>query len=306
MKKIGLSIFILLLWSAPLIGQHSILPLWPSPTSKLADTIIQREIGRWITYVGNPTIEVYLPSQKNANGKAMVICPGGGYRGLAYDWEGTIVAKWLNAKGIAAIVLKSRLPDRSLSGVKRHSIPFTDACRAVRTVRYNAQKWNIKKNQIGIMGFSAGGHLASTVGVHSDSDTSIESPLTMDEISNESAKPNFVALIYPVISMEPNITHKESKNALIGDQPDKATANYYSTEHHINPSTPPTLLIHASDDKGVIVDNSLVFYQNLVSNNVYAEMHIYPKGGHGFGMGFHFGHVQHWPERLINWLESIP
>ncbi len=305
MKKILLLLLITYCVMGSSRAQNQILPLWPKTKIANEDTIIHRDIGRWITYVATPTIEVFLPSKTNANQKAFLICPGGGYRGLAYDWEGTAVAKWLNSKGIAGIVLKSRLPDRTIEGEKRHAVAFTDACRAMKLVRHHAKSWNIDPNQIGILGFSAGGHLAATVAVHADAPNAIEIPTVDDQIQKLKGKPNFVTLIYPVISMDTSITHMGSRNSLLGQEISEALVKYYSTELNIDETTPPTLLIHASDDKAVVVNNSLEFYQNLVKHNVYSEMHIYPKGGHGFGLGLNFEHVQTWPQRLAEWLESI-
>lgn len=250
--------------------------------------------------VQSPEIAVFLPAKKTATGQAIIICPGGGYAYLSYNWEGSDVAKMLNAKGIAAIVLKYRLPN-SKSNIKPYLSPLLDAKRAMRTVRYDADKWNIKKNQIGIMGFSAGGHLASTLATQFDEGDKNAT----DPVEQQSSRPDFAVLIYPVISMSKKIMHVGSRNNLIGEHADTSLANLYSSELHVTNQTPPTFLVHATDDKTVPVENSLLFYQALKDHNVPAEMHIFPKGGHGFGLGLGKGSLEKWPDLLIDWLRGL-
>jgi len=279
--------------------------LWPSgniPNYKKTAEVEKRDttgIVR-ISLVQQPGIEVYLPSKQSANGQAIVICPGGGYGILAYDWEGTDIAKWLNSKGIAAIVLKYRLPN-SKSNVVPQLSPLLDAQRALRTVHANAQKWNIKKNQIGIMGFSAGGHLASTAGTHFDNGDANAA----DSVDRLTSRPDFMILMYPVISMSKTYMHQGSRNNLIGANPDTALAKYYSNDLQVTKETPPTFIVHATDDAGVPVENSLSFYQALKTNKVAAEMHIYPYGGHGFGLAVGKGYLNTWTDRCIDWLTSL-
>ncbi|BAX78451.1 alpha/beta hydrolase [Labilibaculum antarcticum] len=285
--------------------QSNIIKLWPNqiPNSQKSNEkeIIESTGIIRISKVQNPTLEVFLPAKNNANGQAVVICPGGGYGILAYDWEGTDIAKWLNSKGIAAFVLKYRLP-QSKSVIESNKAPLQDAIRALKTVRYNADKYNISKDKIGVMGFSAGGHLASTLGTHYN-----ESMYTsVDAIDTVSARPDFMALIYPVISMKDGITHKGSRRNLLGDSPSDEMINYFSNELKVTKDTPPTFLIHASDDNAVPVQNSLLMYQALISNGVYTEMHIYPKGGHGFSFGFQREHVSSWTDLFCTWMQSIP
>ncbi|WP_421875310.1 alpha/beta hydrolase [Marinoscillum sp.] len=278
--------------SSTVFSQNYVLPLWqndipnakPSAEVEFADS---SNIVR-ISHVQNPTIEVYLPSKRNTTGQSVVICPGGGYKYLAYDWEGTDIAKLLNAQGIAGIVLKYRLPDND-SNLEPHKSPLMDAQQAMKVVRMNASKWNLDPDKVGVMGFSAGGHLASTLGTHFDEDS----------------RPNFMVLIYPVISMQEGITHMGSRNNLLGENPSQDLIDYYSNEKQVTANTPPTFLIHASDDKSVLVDNSLTFYKGLIKNGVAAEMHIYPNGGHGFGLGYEKGYTGSWTERLFDWLESM-
>lgn len=279
--------------------------LWPSgniPNYKKTNQVEKSDttdIVR-ISQVQQPSITVYLPATKSATGQAIVICPGGGYAILAYDWEGSDVAKWLNAKGIAAIVLKYRLPNATSNIVPQLS-PLLDAQRAIRMVRANAFKWNIKKEQVGIMGFSAGGHLASTAGTHFDAGN----PNAPDTVDRFSSRPDFMILMYPVITMSKSYMHQGSRNNLIGAHADSVLAAYYSNELQVTKETPPTFIVHATDDTGVPVENSLYFYQALKTNKVLAEMHIYPNGGHGFGLAIGKGYLETWTDRCIDWLRSL-
>lgn len=284
--------------------QESTVSLWPEghPDFQVANNIethVKDEI-LWIENVQVPALEVFLPSKQNATGKAVVICPGGSYQGLAYDLEGTDIAKSLCAKGIAAFVLKYRLPT-SGSSQEGCKIPLQDAQRAMRIVRHNSKTWNIAKSQIGIMGFSAGGHLASTVGTHFDAKESS----IFDKVDTLSAKPDFMALIYPVITMKSGYTHEGSRNNLIGETPVKDLIDYYSNEGHVNKNTSPAFIVHASDDSSVNVMNSILFYQALEKAGVAAELHIYPEGGHGFGLAIGQNYLKTWIERFVEWLNQL-
>lgn len=286
-------------------AQEVSLPLWPAgkvPNYKTTNEKEKRdstEIVR-ISLVQEPDIAVYLPSKRNATGQAVVVCPGGGYGVLAYNWEGTDVAKWLCSKGIAAIVLKYRLPN-SKSNIVAHQSPLMDAKRAMRLVRYHAPKWNIKKDKVGVMGFSAGGHLASTLGTHFDAGNATAT----DSIEQFSSRPDFMVLVYPVITMKEKYMHAGSRNNLIGNNGDTALANFYSNDLQITKNTPPTFLVHASDDSGVPVENSLSFYLALKNNGIPAEMHVYPKGGHGFGLAIGRGYLETWTDRCMDWLREL-
>ncbi|WP_224999454.1 alpha/beta hydrolase [Cesiribacter sp. SM1] len=287
------------------MSQHLELPLWESnvPNYRQTDeTEVQEstEIVR-ISKVQQPAIEVFLPSKRNATGQAVVVCPGGGYGVLAYDWEGTDIAKWLNSKGIAAVVLKYRLPN-SKSAVVRHEVPLQDAQRAMRLTRAHAQDWNINADKVGIMGFSAGGHLASTLGTHFDQKMASDAGDAVDKLS---ARPDFMVLIYPVITMKETYTHKGSRNSLLGEKPDQKLVDLYSNELQVKPNTPPTFIVHSTDDGGVPVENSLLFYQALKNNNIPVEMHIYPTGGHGYSLALNRGYLQTWPDRLYDWLQNL-
>ncbi len=282
--------FNLSLWPDGEIPNHR-----PSGEQEAADT---SDIIR-IRLVQHPGIAVYLPSKKNATGQAVVICPGGGYHILAYDWEGLDIAKWLNSHGIAAIVLKYRLPV-SKSNIIPHKSPLMDAQRAMRMVRHNATAWNINPQKIGIMGFSAGGHLASTLSTHFDQGN----PAHSDPIERHSCRPDFSILMYPVISSDPAISHKGSFNALLGENPDPDLLEYYSNERQVTAETPPAILIHSADDKGVPVENSIVYFTALRKHNIPAEMHVYPYGGHGYSLAIGQGYLSSWTNRVIDWLKS--
>lgn len=303
MKKLSLLLFLFLIMCSTAFSQH-VMPLWPDeiPNSKETDV---SEIHEYddilrIQQVQTPTLEIYLPAKKHSTGRGVVICPGGGYTLLAYDWEGTDIAKWFNSKGIAAFVLKYRLPI-SDSVVIPNEAPLQDAKRAIRTVRANAEKWNVNSDDIGVMGFSAGGHLASTLGTHFNSDDNFEK----DDIDNLRARPDFMILVYPVITMKEPFTHQGSKNNLLGKNPDEKMVEYYSNETQVTKETPPTFLVHATDDGAVPVENSLMFYNALKETGHLPEMHIYPKGGHGFALALGKEHLQGWTERLYEWMESL-
>lgn len=284
-------------------AQNQVVKLWDEiPNSKQTseeEQIYKADIIR-VALVKEPILEIYLPPKRIASDKAVIICPGGGYRHLAYDWEGIEIAKWFNTKGISAFVLKSRLP-LSKSLVVPYEAPLQDAQRAMRWVRFNADKFNISPDKIGVIGFSAGGHLASTLGTQFNAPNNFrEQPL--DTIS---AQPNFMVLVYPVITMQDDYTHKGSQKNLLGENASNDLKTRYSNELHVTQNTPPTFLIHSTDDKSVPVENSLKFYQALKNSDVKAEMHIYPYGGHGFGLAIGKGYLQDWTNRLEDWLLSI-
>ncbi len=253
-----------------------------------------------ISNVQIPDITVYLPSKRNATGQAVIICPGGGYSILAYDWEGSDIAKWLNANGIAAIVLKYRLPG-SKSNIIRHKSPLLDAQRAMRLTRFFAEKWNINPKQIGIMGFSAGGHLASTLSVRFDHGD----PQHPDPVEQQSCRPDFSLLIYPVISSNPEYSHKGSFKNLISDDTSDPLYHYFSNELHVTKETPPAILIHSADDHSVPAENSMVYFRALKNKGVSAELHVYPYGGHGYSLAIEKGYLSTWPDRCIEWLKHI-
>lgn len=246
-----------------------------------------------INKVVEPTLMPFLVENNSTKNAAVVICPGGGYSGLAIDKEGIKVAKWFNSIGVSAFVLKYRLPSDEIMKDKTIG-PLQDAQEAIRTVRRNPEKWNLDANKIGIMGFSAGGHLASTASTH-------YLDKVYDSKENVSARPDFSMLIYPVISMENGITHDGSKNSLLGKKASADLIAKYSNEKWVNENTPPTFLVHATDDGSVPVENSINYYLALKKNKVPAEMHIYENGGHGFGLGTK-GTNTDWSASLEHWL----
>ncbi|MDL5513047.1 alpha/beta hydrolase [Arenibacter sp. M-2] len=286
---------------------QEIIPIWKNGVvntkeSDEMETIIEETDDiLLIAKVQKPTIEVYLPSKRNATGQAVVICPGGGYTVLAYDWEGTDIAKWLNSRGIAAFVLKYRLPN-SKSIAQRNEAPLQDAQRALRLVRHNAKKWNINAEKIGVMGFSAGGHLASTLGTQFDR----ESFSKKDEIDSLSARPNFMILLYPVITMKEPYANEGSKLNLLGQNPSDEVIMEYSSELQVKNNTPPTFIVHSADDTAVPIENSLFFFKALNEKGVAAEMHIYPSGGHGYSLASGDKYLQTWVNRLEDWLNNLP
>ncbi|MCM4167458.1 Acetyl esterase [Arenibacter antarcticus] len=287
-----------------IFSQNSVLPLWPKeiPNSIKSDEIeeiVNENILR-ISKVQTPTIEVYLPAKKIATGQAVLIFPGGGYGILAYDWEGTDFAKLLNSKGIAGIVVKYRLPS-SKSATEKHKVPLQDAQRAMRLVRSKAMEWNIDSNNIGIIGFSAGGHLASTLGTHYNEAVYAK----QDEIDQLSARPDFMTLAYPVITMGEINTHGGSRKNLLGENPSQKMVDHFSNELQVTVDTPPTFLVHATDDTAVPVENSLLFYAALRKSKVAAEMHIYPTGGHGFALGLSDPHLASWTDQWIGWMSGL-
>ncbi len=286
-------------------AQNSTIPLYPDGKTPNYRHSGEKEVRETtdilrISLVQSPDIAVFLPLKRNATGQAVVICPGGGYGILAYEWEGTEVAKWLNAKGIAAIVLKYRLPNAK-SNITPHLSPLLDAKRAMRIVRANAAAWNIDKARIGVMGFSAGGHLASTLLTQFDEGDKTSA----DSIERQSSRPDFGVLVYPVITMIKPVMHEGSRNSLIGPNPDAALATQYSSELQVKKETPPTFLIHAMDDALVPVENSLLFFGTMKEKGVTGELHVYPKGGHGFGLGLGQGAVEAWTDLCLAWMRGL-
>lgn len=248
--------------------------------------------GGFITGVTNPTLEIYLPENGKATGAAVVICPGGAYRGLAYPSEGVRTAKEFARNGVAAFVLKYRLPSDEIMTDKKIG-PLQDAQQAIKVVRENASKYGIDANRVGIMGFSAGGHLASTEATH-------YRETVIENANNTNLRPDFLILIYPVISMKDSLTHADSKANLLGKNPPKELVDKYSNELQVTEDTPPTYITQTGDDNVVDVDNSIVFYEALRHHKVPAEMHLYPKGNHGFVLS---KPAEEWISPIIKWMK---
>jgi acetyl esterase/lipase len=247
--------------------------------------------------VTTPDLTVYLPAPEKANGAAVLICPGGGYGVLAFDHEGNAVAKWLNENGIAGIILKYRLPSDQIM-IDKSVGPLQDAQEAMRVIRRNAVSWKIKPDRIGVIGFSAGGHLASTLSTH-------YAEKVYDIKDNTSARPDFSLLIYPVVSFDTAITHMGSRIKLIGLNPDEKQVRRFSNELQITADTPPAFLVHSADDKAVPVMNSIGYFRGLQKNNIPTELHIFQKGGHGYGLSPKGGTESSWPDLCIKWLKAM-
>jgi acetyl esterase/lipase len=269
-------------------GSHKVEPLWAdgAPGAKGSED------------GDKPTLTIYLPAKEKATGAAVVICPGGGYGHLAMDHEGHQIAQWLNSFGVAGFILQYR---HSKSGAGYgHPAPLQDAQRAVRTVRARAKEWNVDSGRIGILGFSAGGHLASSAGTHFQNRYND----VKDSIDRFRCRPDFMILIYPVISFTESFTHKGSRRNLLGNNPDRELVENMSNEKQVTANTPPTFLVHGNDDKGVPPENSIFFYLALRKAKVPVEMHIYENGRHGFGLGKNFGPVSTWPTRCQDWMKN--
>lgn len=254
------------------------LKLWPEGMPNDNGMTCQEENG--VLYVAEPTLTVYPATE--GNGMAIVACPGGGYGKLAMDHEGKDMAAWFNNQGITYAVLKYRMPN----GHKE--VPLSDARQAMRILRHRAGEWQLKR--IGIMGFSAGGHLASTVATH---------------FEDKESHPDFQILFYPVISMDPEYTHRGTHDNLLGKQPAKEEEDDFSNELHVDGNTPPAFILHSSDDRSVPVAHSLNYYMALLRHQVPATLHIYPIGGHGWGYRDSFTYKREWTGELEKWLREI-
>jgi acetyl esterase/lipase len=241
-----------------------------------------------------PALTIYLPPAAKAVGTGVVVCPGGGYGHLAMDHEGRQIAEWLNSLGVAAFVLKYRLGPRY-----RHPAPLQDAQRALRYVRLHAKDFGLLGDRLGIWGFSAGGHLASTVGTHFDAGNASAT----DPIDRMSSRPDFMILAYPVISFSAEYTHVGSRNNLLGEKPDPKLVENLSNEKQVTPQTPPTFLFHTDEDTGVPAENSVAFYLALRKARVPAEIHIYQRGKHGVGLAGADPILATWSSRLADWLK---
>jgi acetyl esterase/lipase len=289
--------FALIVFTMHTHAQHLTLKLWPDgpPDSNGITEPEEKYDGVRLRNVTIPEIYVFLPEKEKNTGAAVVICPGGGYRILAMDHEGYHMAEWFAERGVAGIVLKYRLPN------KHHFIPSGDARRAMRMVRANATEWGINPAKIGIAGSSAGGHLASTVGTRFDTGNSNAS----DSIDWFSCRPDFMLLLYPVITFNEEFGHMGSRRNLIGEGNDFGMVHLYSNELHVSHQTPPAFLIHADDDRSVVPRNSVEFYSALKKHEIPAELHIFQKGGHGFGLRENDIPADSWPNLFMDWLKSI-
>lgn len=290
MKKNIFYPIVLFLLSFSAINAQEIINLYSSeiPNSKPSEI---KESGEGMYRdVTNPTLEYFKPNPEKANGTAIILVPGGGYSVVVYQGEGVGNAKSLAEQGIAAFVLKYRLPNDDIMEDRKIG-PLQDAQQAIKLVRENAEKWGINDSKIGVMGFSAGGHLASSAATHFETSY-------IDNPNNTSLRPDFQILVYPVISMTSDLTHGGSRDALIGNTPSEEDVKLFSNEQQVKKNTPPAYLTHTADDITVDVDNSISYFESLRHHKVDAEMHIYPKGGHRFI----FRH-QGWMDPLFAWLK---
>jgi acetyl esterase/lipase len=285
------STILTILYSAT-IGAQEIINLYPGevPNSKISNIKESYASGMYRNVI-QPTLEIYLPEKEKSTGTAIVICPGGGYSVLVYQGEGISTAKEFVKHGIAAFVLKYRLPDDSLE-LNKTIAPLQDAQQAIKVVRENALKWKIDVNKVGIMGFSAGGHLASTEATHYEKSY-------IENSKHTNLRPDFQILAYPVISMQDSLTHLDSRTKLLGKNPSRELIDEFSSELHIDANSPPAYITHAGDDKLVDVDNSIIYFEKLRHQSVPAELHIYQKGGHGF-----IFHHKGWMVPLFQWMED--
>lgn len=279
---------------------QEVIPLYPDkiPNSKPArnqEQLTVRENGTEIvSAISVPTLLAFLPDRPSPSGTAIIIFPGGGYRINAIKHEGTDIAKLLNEWGVAAFVVKYRIPSDETM-IDKTIGPLQDAQQAIALVRKNASAWKINPERVGVMGFSAGGHLASTAGTHFAKRT------IDDQVTN--LRPDFLVLGYPVISFSDSVGHTGSRTNLLGNAPTPEQVAEYSNDLRVTAETPPTFLVHASDDRGVVPKNSILFYEALLRHNVAAELHLYERGGHGFGMDNPTTREK-WMSSLRNWLVS--
>ena len=244
-----------------------------------------------------PMLIIHLPPADKANGVAVVVCPGGGYGHLAMDHEGQQIADWFNSFGVAAFICDYRHRGKGYG----HPAPLMDAQQAIRTARARAKEFRLDPKHIGIMGFSAGGHLASTAGTHFDAGDAESA----DPIARVSSRPDFMILCYPVIAFDEPFSHRGSQRNLLGENPEAALVRSLSNEKQITPETPPTFLFHTDEDKGVPAENSVMFYLALRRAGVPAEMHIYRVGRHGLGLAGETPGARHWPKQCEDWMRSL-
>lgn len=296
---INRKILIFFIFLVKISNAQQTIPLYPGkiPNSKISANEEQVAANALVDSVARkvsvPTLSIFIPLKNQSNGTAVIICPGGGYGGLLTKREGSDVARAFAKLGVTAFVLKYRLPEDRIMEDKSIG-PLQDALQALKTVRENAAKWNIDTQKIGIMGFSAGGHLASSAGTHFDVRI-IKNP------ENTNIRPDFMVLVNPVISFSDEIGHIGSRNNLLGKTPSAEKINFFSNELHVNQSSPQTFLVHTADDTVVSPENSFRFYHSLRKNMVSAELHIYSEGGHGFLKKPVF---EEWFGRAVNWMKD--
>ena len=274
----------------------SLLPAQPPPVVPLWNTKAPHAVGE--SAADKPHVTVYAAPADKATGAGVVICPGGGYGFLADDHEGKQVAAFMNSLGVTAFVLKYRIATKDRPG-PLHPAPLEDVQRAIRTLRHVAPSYGVDPKKVGVMGFSAGGHLASSAATHFDGGRP-----NGDKIDATSCRPDFAILAYPVISMAPGVTHGGSRNNLLGANPDAKLVELMSNDKQVTKDTPPTFIFHTSADTAVPPENATRFYAACKAAGVPCELHIYEKGPHGVGLGRNVPAVATWPDRLADWMRQ--
>lgn len=283
-----------------IISAQVVIPLYEGevpnskPFNREEQFVTGADGGSRVSKVSKPTLTAFFPPKDKANGTSVIICPGGGYVRLSIDKEGYDVAKVLNEWGVTAFVLKSRLPDDTIM-IQKEIGPLQDAQRAIQLVRSRAAEWKLDTKKVGIMGFSAGGHLASMLGTHYKDAVITNTP-------SVSLRPDFMILLYPVISFMDSLVHSGSRASLLGHNASHEKLTYFSTDLHVNAATPETFLVHAKDDKGVNFNNSVHFYNALQKHGVRSEIHLFEKGGHGFGLN-NTSTTDKWTDWLKVWMQ---
>ena len=283
MKKFIISMCTFLACLAAAAQQPEVIQLWPNgaPNSSGLPAEAEKANPGWIEQTVTATLTVFHPQKPN--GTAIVCCPGGGYWGVAINHEGLDMAQWMNSLGVTYCVLKYRMPN------SHREVPSSDAWRAISLVRENAEKWGIDPAKVGIMGSSAGGHLAATAA---------------NLYPDKASRPDFQVLFYPVISMQRDITHAGSREALLGKDATDQLADEYSMEKRVNADTPQAFIMVSADDDVVPVANSLQYAEALNKAKVPFSLHVYPTGGHGWGYGDHFAYKRAWTGELELWLRT--
>jgi len=267
--------------------------LWPDGVpGRLPDAPPERTEDGRVYDVGVPTLTVFAPPAGTANGTAAIVCPGGGYQCLAVDKEGAEATRWLGSLGVTAVLLKYRVAPH------RHPAPLTDVLQAVRIVRSRARELGVAADRIGIVGASAGGHLAASAATMFDARDG-QTGASLDAVS---ARPDFVVLLYPVITMAEPHAHAGSRRALLGDRPSAELVARLSLERAVTPATPSAFIMHTAEDESVSIENAILFHRALRAAGVPAEMHLYENGAHGFGWQAGLGPTSEWPRRCEEWM----
>ncbi|MBA3631821.1 MAG: alpha/beta hydrolase [Acidobacteria bacterium] len=300
MNRLFLTAVLLLLGLPLAVSAQDFIPLWEKgkmPNSKGMELKDDTRNER-VYQVGNPGFYAFFPSRQENKGAAVLICPGGGFQHLAYQISGTQLAKWFNTLGISAFVLNYRLPN-SPDLKQREIAPLQDAQRAVKIIRANAKKWQIKRDKIGVLGTSAGGHLAANLGTATEDFAKIG-----DDLDKQFFTPNFMILISPVITMG-EYAHATSKKNLLGENLSKDLIEKYSPEKQVSATTPPVFIVHATDDKAVNPRNSLMFFGALLDKNISASLHIFPNGGHAIALRNNPGSTETWTILCEMWLTEM-